>query len=527
MGCACSKVDSSLQTIYKLKTEVGDGAEATVWLGKSQSSQTECALKMIPTAQIQSADMANNRNLLNEVPGSCTTHLFAAQSPDSSARRLQAQALARLGPHVNIVRFNEVVLTDQHVVLVMEWVGGGTLSSYCRKRPYLSEEEALYFFKQVRHTCTLHTCTCTKRMSATCTWNAALRCQSCPLRRPACSLTPMIAAHTLLLSYHGPPLQLVSAVEFCHKHHLAHRDIKLENVMVDTTTNPPRIKLADFGLSKHWEPVSNRLCRMQTIAGTPGYISPEVRPPQPSVHPPARSCTVATARRAPRATTTTDTRALRVQIVSTMFGGPNSSYDGTKADVWALGVALVTLLLHHKPYAYSALQNLSVKALLRNMHHQQLHTRWLDTPQIRDNLPGISTSVRDLLSAIFVSDASQRITMAGIQAHPWFQQRLNRRYQNQLDAMAAEQRQHTAAAASPAFSCELQERLQQLQQRLAHGGVSPGSLERVSFEPTAPIKVRYTPAPADTYAPADKGAVGQKAAAHDVRPLKLRRGIVT
>ena len=68
MGCASSRIDRALETIYRLKAEVGDGAEATVWLGRAQASQANCALKLIKTAQKVSVEIDGvNRNLLNEV----------------------------------------------------------------------------------------------------------------------------------------------------------------------------------------------------------------------------------------------------------------------------------------------------------------------------------------------------------------------------------------------------------------------------------------------------------------------------
>ena len=38
--------------------------------------------------------------------------------------------------------------------------------------------------------------------------------------------------------------QVVSAVEYCHQHHVAHRDLKMDNTLLDDN-DPPRIKLCD------------------------------------------------------------------------------------------------------------------------------------------------------------------------------------------------------------------------------------------------------------------------------------------
>jgi len=40
--------------------------------------------------------------------------------------------------------------------------------------------------------------------------------------------------------------QIISGIEYCHQNLVAHRDLKLENILVDRQGN---IKIVDFGLS--------------------------------------------------------------------------------------------------------------------------------------------------------------------------------------------------------------------------------------------------------------------------------------
>ena len=45
-------------------------------------------------------------------------------------------------------------------------------------------------------------------------------------------------------------------MEYCHLHCVAHRDLKLDNTLLDDS-NPPVIKLCDFGFAKTWTDDAN------------------------------------------------------------------------------------------------------------------------------------------------------------------------------------------------------------------------------------------------------------------------------
>ena len=94
--------------------------------------------------------------------------------------------------------------------------------------------------------------------------------------------------------------QLVGAVSYVHNFSCVHRDLKLENILLDRNEN---VKLCDFGFTREYEGKTNYL---QTFCGTVCYSAPE------------------------------------------MLRG--EKYAGEKVDVWSLGVILFALLTGELPF---------------------------------------------------------------------------------------------------------------------------------------------------------------------------------
>ena len=63
--------------------------------------------------------------------------------------------------------------------------------------------------------------------------------------------------------------QLCLAVAYCHDQGVVHRDLKLENVLLDDHCH---VKLSDFGFTREFE----RGGLLETFCGTTGYASPEM-----------------------------------------------------------------------------------------------------------------------------------------------------------------------------------------------------------------------------------------------------------
>lgn len=150
--------------------------------------------------------------------------------------------------------------------------------------------------------------------------------------------------------------QLVMAVVHCHRRGVAHRDIKLENVMVASVT-PFVIKLIDFGQAiMHDQRAEHMRSMAKTLTTTSVYTPPEVKAKTPE----------------------------------------DLNYDAFKLDCFAVGVVLYALLMSAWPQT-------------KQPGDYEKHPKW----------KSLSSPAQDLINGLLEPDPVKRLSMADALQHPW------------------------------------------------------------------------------------------------------------
>lgn len=170
-------------------------------------------------------------------------------------------ALMRLMDHPHIMRMEEILESPKHLYIVLEYASHGELFDYLVPRGSLPIPDAMRIYRQI-----------------------------------------------------------IYGLDYLHSNSVCHRDLKLENILLDEYDN---IKIADFGFAK-WMKANIA----ETSCGSPHYAAPEV-----------------------------------VKGIA---------YDGRKADIWSSGVILYALLTGRLPFEDQSLRELAAKIRAGNFRMPDL-----------------------------------------------------------------------------------------------------------------------------------------------------------
>lgn len=209
----------------------------------------------------------------------------------------------RVLTHPNIVRLEEVIRNDTHIGIVMEYASGGEFYKYIQEKKRLKESEGCRLFAQ-----------------------------------------------------------LISGVQYMHSKGMAHRDLKLENLLLDRFEN---LIITDFGFVNEFQPGKNEL--MKTSCGSPCYAAPEL-------------------------------------VVS------SRPYSAKKADLWSCGIILFAILAGYLPWDDDS----------NNPDGDDIAKLYMYITQTPLKFPEYITPVpRDLLRRILVPNPKHRLAMEQVYQHKW------------------------------------------------------------------------------------------------------------
>ncbi|CCK67992.1 putative serine/threonine protein kinase KIN4 KNAG_0A03040 [Huiozyma naganishii CBS 8797] len=204
--------------------------------------------------------------------------------------------------HPNIIVLEEILQNSKYIGIVLEYASGGEFYKYIQRKRRLKEVNASRLFSQ-----------------------------------------------------------LVSGVHYMHSKGLVHRDLKLENLLLDKNEN---LMITDFGFVNEF---SNENVLMKTSCGSPCYAAPEL-------------------------------------VVS------REAYVGVKVDIWSCGVILYAMLAGYLPWDDDP-SNPNGDDISKL--YSYITATPLKFPDYVNPLP------RDLLRRILVADPRRRYTLGHIENHEW------------------------------------------------------------------------------------------------------------
>ncbi|UTT96995.1 hypothetical protein NDA17_003603 [Ustilago hordei] len=203
---------------YALGKTLGAGSMGKVKLGVRMGNGEKVAIKIIPRhtsmAAAQSPRGAVDENGKPQPPPPPPTASFlakaAAKDQSKETRTIREGSLQILLHHPYVCGMREMFIHTNHYYMVFEYVNGGQMLDYIISHGRLRERSARKFARQIG-----------------------------------------------------------SALEYCHRNSIVHRDLKIENILISKTGN---IKIIDFGLSNLFSPHSH----LSTFCGSLYFAAPEL-----------------------------------------------------------------------------------------------------------------------------------------------------------------------------------------------------------------------------------------------------------
>ncbi|KAM3855747.1 death-associated protein kinase 3-like [Vipera latastei] len=223
--------------------------------------------------------------------------------------------------HPNIITLHDIFENKTDVVLILELVSGGELFDFLAEKESLTEEEATQFLKQI-----------------------------------------------------------LDGVHYLHSKHIAHFDLKPENIMLlDKNVPSPRIKLIDFGIAHKIE-MGNEF---KNIFGTPEFVAPEIVNYEPL---------------------------------------------GLEADMWSIGVITYILLSGASPFLGETKQETLTNISAVNYDFDE------------EYFSNTSELAKDFIRRLLVKDPKKRMTIEQSLEHPWIKVIKRRNVRNEDNGKKPERR---------------------------------------------------------------------------------------
>lgn len=198
---------------------IGAGSMGKVKLARHTETGEKCAVKIVPRAAKLYQRAHANDPPVKSVEEAAQRQKEFDKEIARDKRTIREGALGRLLFHPHICRLYEIVPMTNHYYMLFEYVEGGQLLDYIVSHGSLSEQYARKLARQI-----------------------------------------------------------ASALDYCHKNNVVHRDLKIENIMINVKGE---IKIIDFGLSNLYMP--NHL--LKTYCGSLYFAAPELLSAKPYVGP--------------------------------------------------------------------------------------------------------------------------------------------------------------------------------------------------------------------------------------------------